>query len=149
VDGLRVRRVAEGFGSAAFFLMDAVLDGLVIEEEGLAEEGIEAGIALAGEAGGGSEGAMGEGEEGAEEAAPGAGVEVGDGDGLEGPLEEIGEVGVLEEGIEGLDGVTNGLVDADVGDVRPGFWEPAGKSGGAVGALGEGGHGLGSFRWVV
>ena len=61
---------------AAFFLIDAELDGLVIEEEGLAEEGIEAGITLAGEAGGGPEGAMGEGEEGAEEAAPGAGVAV-------------------------------------------------------------------------
>ena len=48
MDGLRFGRVAEGFGLAVFFLIDAVLDGLVIEEEGLAEEGIEAGIALAG-----------------------------------------------------------------------------------------------------
>ena len=137
MDGLRFGRVAEGFGLAAFFLIDAVLDGLVIEEKGLAEEGIEAGIALAGEAGGGPEGAMGEGEEGAEEAAPGAGVEVGDGDGLEGPLEEIGEVGVFQEGTEGLGGVANGLVDAAVAGVGPGLREPAGEGDGGVGVFAE------------
>ena len=78
------------------------MDGLVVEDEGLAEEGVEAGVALTGFAGLRAEGAMGEGEQGAEEAASGAGVGEGDGDGLKGPLEKRWDVGVLENGIQRL-----------------------------------------------
>ena len=89
----------QGGGFAAYFFINAMLDGLVVEDEGLAEEGVEAGVALTGFAGLRAEGAMGEGEQGAEEAASGAGVCEGDGDGLKGPLEKRWDVGVLEDGI--------------------------------------------------
>lgn len=75
------------------------MNGLFVEDEGLAEEGVEAGVALTGFAGLRAEGAMGEGEQGAEEASAGVGVSEGDGDGLKGPLKKRWDVGVLEYGI--------------------------------------------------
>ena len=83
-------------GVAEFF--EAGGDGGFVDQNGLFVEVFKCGVYLV-RLGSDGEGAPSKEEEGAEEAASGAWVSEGDGDGLKGPLEKRWDVRVLEDGI--------------------------------------------------
>jgi len=130
-------------GIVEFF--EAGGDGGFVDQNGLFVEVLECGVHLV-RLGFDGEGAKSEKEEGTEEAWAVMGEYVGDAEGLDAPFEEGWDVGVLENGIQGLcnPGPWGGDLIVTGMSLRVGE-ESGVAEGGGSGFVG-GGHGVGSFR---
>ena len=131
-------------GVAEFF--QTGLDGWAVELKGLFVKVFKCGVHLV-RLGSDGEGAPSEKEESTEEAWAVMGECVGDAEGLDAPFEEWWDVGVLENGIQGLRDFRPWGGDLIVTSVSLRVGEESGVAkGGGSGFVG-GGHGVVSFRW--